>query len=905
MEKAATNPIWAAYDILHQCRYLKNVNTNANEYVVEGIPAERFKAYWEQWKESAAYSDELVKNQDGEYEKRFMIDAFFDTSEKRLIAAQKAATVGHSTILARGSDIGIVTDKLGAICQIFGEGRTTVSSVNGYFTSSDERARAVEITYNERNNDFKNTQFLMRSNSWNGAEDDNTAELTLFGVSRRSQAYREGVYQLATNERQLQFAEMSADVDAMVSEFGDIIGFAHSTAQIGMASGRLRDVYRDRIILDREVDLSADSNYQIMIQRYDDKLVTKNISGEDVTTDTLFLDEPFAEDELPQQYDVYCFGERNKVVKPFRVVGVNRTADLLVTLKLAEYDEAIYSDDLDYDAYPVVDYTPPSKLQKITDFSAAELTYKQADGVLTSSISLSWNMPRGAGADSFIVYYSENGKDWQIAGSTMLLKYIIPNMKIGTSYYVRVAASLDGLFTFSDTKEIYITGKDVPPQDVKGIRFEEVKGGVELFWEANDEPDIRGYNVYCGHGDCSIGLCKLFSAATMATSIFIPVSVAGKMTVYVEAVDNGGNVSETPARISIDFSLPADVTGFVAVKNGDYINFLWDNNNSYRYEIRWGSTWESGKTQTIVATCTYTLFFPVVGSQTFSIKAINEFGNYSHKAAVVSLDVTDNVNRNIIAAFDQKKLGWPGTKHNMEIRNGDMVLTDNVIKGEYYAEIELPERVEARNWIKQNAITLSNGFTWDSASLPWDNASFPWISGDDSASCKVENYFSMFKGIDDMLEVAYLNGSLDLIKGTTEAFHHIEFDDGRFHKGVKMNDLTVAEWTVNIPSVFNFAFNARHSEKNDEHQVYFRLWNTNSGCWLRIGYAEGSFYILDNFGQEISVDLAIQPQDVISFYIKQKADKRIFHIKELSMNLEAAKEESYLPVGSFNKMRLG
>jgi len=905
VKKAANNPIWAAYDILHQCRYLKNTNTGKYEYVVEGIPAERFKAYWDQWKESAAYSDEFVKNQDGEYEKRFMFDAFFDTSEKRLVAAQKAATVGHSTILARGSDIGIVTDKPGTICQIFGEGRTTVSSVSGYFTSSDERARAVEITYNERNNDFKNTQFLMRSNAWNGAEDDNTAELTLFGVSRRSQAYREGVYQLATNERQLQFAELSADVDAMVSEFGDIIGFAHSSSQIGIASGRIRDVYRDRVVLDREVDLESGRSYQIMVQRYDDVLITKNVSGQNQTTDTVFIDEPFSATELPQQYDVYCFGERNRVVKPFRVVGVSRTSDLLVTLKLAEYDEAIYSDDLDYDAYPVIDYTPPAKLQQITELSVAELTYKQADGTLVSNISLSWNMPRGAGADSFVIYYSENGKEWQIAGSTMLLRYVIPNMKVGKRYYVRVAASLDGVLTFSQTKEVVITGKDVPPQNVKGLKYEEVKGGVRIYWEANDEPDIRGYNVYCGQGDCSIDLCKLFSAALMGTSSFIPVSEAGRMTVYVEAIDNGGNVSEAPARLKIDFSLPADVKGFVAVKNGDYINFLWDNNNSYRYEIRWGNTWEAGRTQTVVATCTYNLFFPIVGTQTFSIKAINEFGNYSKKAATVTLEVTDNVNRNIIAVFDQKKLGWPGIKHNMEVKSEDIILSDNVMNGEYYAEVVLPEKVEARNWIKQNVMIVANDFVWEKADVPWEEAQFPWLSEEDKSCCTVENMISIFEGTDKLIETAYLNGSLDLIKGSVDKAQHIKYDEGRFHKGVKMNDLTVAEWTVSVPSVFNFSFNARYSESSDEHQIFLELLNQEEGYWLRVGYVDNSLYLLDSRGQMLSLKMAIQEKDIISFYVKQQENKRIFQVKELSMGRNASVEELFSPLGSFNKLRLG
>ena len=220
-QRAADNPIWACYDILHGCRSLKNINTGANEYVVSGYPASCFDAYWEQWKSAAAYADEQITNQDGEKEARYRFDAYFDTSQKRWTAAQKAANVGHAVIIPHGRNIGITVDRPGHITQIFGEGRTMVSSVKGSFSSTEDRARAIEVTYNDGQNDFKNTVMTVRSPNYNtDRASDNTAQLTLFGVKRRSQAYREAVTALATNERQLQFIELSADIDAIVAEYG-------------------------------------------------------------------------------------------------------------------------------------------------------------------------------------------------------------------------------------------------------------------------------------------------------------------------------------------------------------------------------------------------------------------------------------------------------------------------------------------------------------------------------------------------------------------------------------------------------------------------------------------------------------------------------------------------------------
>ncbi|EGO62025.1 hypothetical protein, partial [Acetonema longum] len=40
-KKPATNPAWAAYDIIHRCRQIKNIHTGSYEFVAQGAPAAR------------------------------------------------------------------------------------------------------------------------------------------------------------------------------------------------------------------------------------------------------------------------------------------------------------------------------------------------------------------------------------------------------------------------------------------------------------------------------------------------------------------------------------------------------------------------------------------------------------------------------------------------------------------------------------------------------------------------------------------------------------------------------------------------------------------------------------------------------------------------------------------------
>ncbi len=413
VEKAADNPIWAAYDILHHCRKLRNIHTNVYEYVADGVPKESLSTYWEEWKSAAAYADEEILNQDGEKEPRFRFDAIFDTPQKRMSAAQQAANIGHAVIIPHGRNYGIVVDRPGTMTQIFGEGRTTVSTVKGSFSSREDRARAIEVTYNDGENDFKNTVMTIRSPNYNNDNTwtDNTAQLSLFGVKRRSQAYREAITALATNERQIQTVTLSADIDAIVAEYGDIVGFNHAVSRIGIASGRLVSATSSTVTLDREVEISAARTYEIYIQTASDVLIKRRVTARDYKGDTLTLETPFDEGQIPELHDNYAFGETNKAVKPFRIVAAARNGDMLVDLTLAEYDEAMYATELNYSKYPIIDYTETGDTASVLDIVATEKSYEVNDTYVLD-VFVEWTTSKSRKMpDSYVVeIYGQSGQ---------------------------------------------------------------------------------------------------------------------------------------------------------------------------------------------------------------------------------------------------------------------------------------------------------------------------------------------------------------------------------------------------------------------------------------------------------------------------------------------------------------
>ncbi|MDY6300097.1 MAG: phage tail protein [Selenomonadaceae bacterium] len=560
-QRAADNPIWACYDILHGCRSLKNINTGKTEYVIAGYPAACLDAYWEQWTSAAAYADEEIVNQDGEKEPRYRFDAFFDSAQKRWTAAQKAANVGHAVIIPHGRNIGIVVDRPGHITQIFGEGRTTVSSVKGSFSSTEDRARAIEVTYNDGQNDFKNTVMTVRSPNYNTSRaSDNTAQLTLFGVKRRSQAYREAITALATNERQLQFIELSADIDAVVAEYGDIVGFNHAVSRLGIASGRIAAATTTTVKLDKVVQLDASKKYEIYVSLADDKLIRREIVAETAETDTLTLASPFDSAQTPQRFDNYAFGEVDKAVKPFRIVNATRDGDLRVSLKLAEYDEAMYSDELDYSKYPVIDYSNTPSVAQIATLTASEESYT-ADKTSISNVRVAWQLARqGIAPDGYIVRIKSRTSDYDEQVSTRMTTHIFRGVRQGDDYDITVYSIFDALTADSKTMSLHVHGTTYAANNASNLVVMLVGKGFSLSWRGATGTAVAGYNVYRGRNGMTMQQCDKVSTEQAATSCYVPTQDAGQYVFYVESIDKDSNTfGETLTGIG-SIAMPGKVT---------------------------------------------------------------------------------------------------------------------------------------------------------------------------------------------------------------------------------------------------------------------------------------------------------------------------------------------------------
>lgn len=416
--KSARNPAWVAYDMLHQCKKLKNIHTGNFEYVVRNIPANQidYQAFAD-WSE---YCDTLGLN----------FEHIFDTVNDLWEALKTPETFGRGKVLMRGTKYSCICDKPSEPVQMFTVGNILQDSYSKEYSGITDRANAIEITFINKAKNYQKDVITVYGDDYDNEEIyQNPTQVTLYGCTDYEQAYKYGKYQLRVNKK-IRTCTWDADIDAIACQVGDVVLLSHDVPQWGL-SGRLLYANTNHIKLDRLVNMVSGKQYAIIVRMMDDTLITKNIVFKEGETDYVEIAEPF--EEIPEDFCIYAFGEVNKMAKPFTIVDTSRKDDLTVSLTGVEYLESTYEETQDV---PDIDYTVPVTSYEVEDLTAREETYIQ-DNNIRSDINISWQMPRG-GADKVNVYYSADGGNvWTLYTTTSFQTARISNLNKGT-YYIKV-----------------------------------------------------------------------------------------------------------------------------------------------------------------------------------------------------------------------------------------------------------------------------------------------------------------------------------------------------------------------------------------------------------------------------------------------------------------------------------
>lgn len=377
--KPATNPAWAAYDVVHYCRKIYNINTSQYEYVVFGFPYSRID--YSAFKAWADFCDQPIESP-SDLSALLTFNHLVDTMTSFWEALKPIENIGRGKVVLKGTKVSCIYDGVKSPTQQFTMGNIIKDSFNEEFLPMRDRANAIEITFfDETQNYERNTVYVYDSTFDTTSAVPNTSQITLYGCTRLKQAVKEGRYRLNLNKYLIRTITFDADIDSIACQIGDVINFQHDVPQWGWG-GRIVSASSNLVVLDQEVELEAGIGYQIQVTLPDGTTVIKNVASvaEDSTTNILSITSAFT--TIPAEYASYAFGKYNISTKPFRVIGITRSADFRRRITALEYIADVYAGQEEIDVIEYSDLNPVISNVNLTQYINA---YGQ------TFLHISWN----------------------------------------------------------------------------------------------------------------------------------------------------------------------------------------------------------------------------------------------------------------------------------------------------------------------------------------------------------------------------------------------------------------------------------------------------------------------------------------------------------------------------------
>lgn len=584
--KAANNPAWACYDILHHCRKI------GGEYVVKGAPRERF--IYDAFKAWAEKCDE----------RHITFNYIFDNASQVWDALKYAENVGRGKVIPLGTRFSCVYDYAAQPTQLFTVGNIKLDSFVEEFQSTASRANAIEVSFLNKQKDYERDVLPVFSEDYDVTTSlASPAQVELMGCDNVDEAYAYAKHYLRANKYEIRTCTFEAFTDAIACTIGDVILLQHDVTEWGQG-GRIMRAKGNIVTLDRTVTFDRGKRYRLMVRNHEtDHIETYDVASVNGSEVTLTQTTALSTDDL------YTYGEATKEAKPFRVLAINKSnSEMTRKITCIEYYPELYADD-DGDV-PIVDYTTTSDVIKVTNLIVVADAKTLKDGTVLCDIVATWQMPRDKVAKTIQVWYKPvTSQEWQqfavLDGSATSVT--IPSVATDRNYDIRIMCANDiGTAYEGVERSVYVLGKEIPPNVPKGfmVKQDRVNSSVlHLSWEPNTEADLYGYRLYDGN---NVVLIKHIGGTTY--SYFIPTS--GNYAFKLKAVDTSGNESE-PATAGIkadvnaaNVAIPnAPAKGEVIIRKN--IKVTWDPvENTYidYYEVRTDS--EVGKARNCLAKTT-------------------------------------------------------------------------------------------------------------------------------------------------------------------------------------------------------------------------------------------------------------------------------------------------------------
>lgn len=569
IKKPSSNPAWVFTDLLIG---------EVNKRKIDKVKLDLDSLY--EW---AQFCDEVPAAPPGQYfvtprfQCNFILD--FNTVLQELLAQVSGASQASLNMV--GGKYGVLIDKLRTIpVQIF-----TPRNSSG-FTSSR--------TYSDKPNSLK-VKYIDPASNWeivekivydDGFTIDNAVtedDLSTFGCTDPSQAWRFGRYMMAQNKLRQETISLTVDFEYLVCTRGDFVQISQDVMKVGGTPARVVSVSANTITIDEGIE-SFPVSYGY---------VFRGVTGIETNTLTIVDAHTFTlNGPLPSVGDLIVIGEVGSIVLDCLVKSITPNGDMSASLVLVEKADAVYEAESSSsfpDYSPRISITSDSEASPpppVTDLTITANSWLCGANSFEHYMTIDWDVPVGTAFEFFEIYVNY-GRGFDIVTTTKDSNYtysVLPE-RIGYEHSFRVlAVSVSGkkIDLASATSVIGTPEKKTSnPMNVESMDTNITGEVLQLSWVGvNDciaEYLIRYSPTLTGSWVASIPLMKVSKNTTSAAT------QARVGTYLIKAVDFNGNesASSTSAITTIpeltNLNIISEITDFPTltgsknqvVKNGN------------------------------------------------------------------------------------------------------------------------------------------------------------------------------------------------------------------------------------------------------------------------------------------------------------------------------------------------
>ena len=602
--------------------------------------------------------------------------------------------------------------------------------------------------------------------------------------------------------------------------------------------------------------------------------------------------------------------------KKFRIIKIEDTQDGSIKLTCREYNEDLYSEQRGATS-PVINITtlsdPQGNPPEIVYIDSKQDYYILPDKTKVSNIQLNVSYVDFTYNKGFHVWYQKVGtENWQYGGFYEDGSYtaLIENMEVSEKYIFRFqnTSKFGKVSRYTYTPEIYIEGRNYPPDMPQNFKAVKVETGFDFTWDTG-EPDVEYYELYRD------SVIDENLQARIYGNTYSYTAVVGEYTFYLVAVDTVGNRS-TPALLELIIKRPADVLGFDCVQNERNIEFHWNKVEGATYYIlKEGDNWEYGN---VLANTTGHFFsFPYAQatSTQFWLKAYTEYGVSSEYPAYCQITVAPIPNRNMLQEYDAVEDTWSGRLYNTHINANGLQLDSGKVYGDYLYEINLDNQYCARNWIERVIKPVS-----EESELKWKDAHFSWgseqakrrmwfpLGTDDNFNSWTEIAMRDSNSVEYINDRISLNGKLfsDNNLPPELGYGVVKYGENRFEQGLYLDGSCRPKWKgLDIDNKFSISFTL-YTPNDSTHDYSLLTLKNDSGDYLHLHFraSDDRFVVSLSNGTEYTLRDFSGNNDYLHFMISQGDGYFTFVLYSLFFDSYMISREPFKDTKVYNQIAL-